>query len=79
MFATIEASAPAAFTLQDVQQLLYREARALDDRDWDAWLALYTPDAEFWVPSWDDNDRPAGLHGRQMRRRTWLRQPDRST
>jgi len=36
MFATIEASAPAAFTLQDAQQLLYREARALDDRDWDA-------------------------------------------
>src|SRR6267378_2510504 len=28
MFATIEASAPAAFTLQDAQQLLYREARA---------------------------------------------------
>ena len=36
MFATIEASAPAAFTLQDAQQLLYREARAQDDRDWDA-------------------------------------------
>ena len=68
MFATIEASAPAAFTLQDAQQLLYREARALDDCD--AWLALYAPDAEFWVPCWDDNDRPAGLHGRQMRRRT---------
>src|SRR6266850_926528 len=32
MFATIEASAPAAFTLQDAQQLLYREARALEDR-----------------------------------------------
>ena len=77
MSAMIEASAPAAFTLQDAQQLLYREARALDDRD--AWLALYAPAAEFWVPSWDDNDRPAGLHGRQMRRRTWLRQSDRST
>src|SRR3981189_1440163 len=57
MFATIEASALAAFALQDAQQLLYREARALDDRDWDAWLALYAPDAEFWMPSWDDNDR----------------------
>ena len=56
MSATIEASAPAAFTLQDAQQFLYREARALDDRDWDAWLALYAPDAEFWMPSWDDNE-----------------------
>jgi benzoate/toluate 1,2-dioxygenase subunit beta len=57
MSATIEAPTLAAFTLQDAQQLLYREARALDDRDWDAWLALYAPDAEFWMPSWDDNDR----------------------
>src|SRR6267143_3475130 len=57
MSATIEAPTLAAFTLQDAQQLLYREARALDDRDWDAWLALYAPDAEFWMPSWDDNDQ----------------------
>ena len=57
MFATIEAFAPAAFTLQDAQRLLYREARALDDRDWDAWLAFYATDVEFWVPSWDDNDQ----------------------
>jgi benzoate/toluate 1,2-dioxygenase beta subunit len=57
MSATIEAPTLAAFTLHDAQQLLYREARALDDRDWDAWLALYAPDAEFWMPSWDDNDR----------------------
>ena len=57
MSATIEAPTLAAFTLQDAQRLLYREARALDDRDWDAWLALYAPDVEFWMPSWDDNDR----------------------
>jgi len=57
MSATIEAPARAGFTLQDAQQFLYREARYLDDRDWDAWLALYAPDAEFWMPSWDDDDR----------------------
>jgi len=42
-------------SLEDVQQFLYREARALDDRDWDAWLACYAPDVEFWMPCWDDH------------------------
>jgi benzoate/toluate 1,2-dioxygenase beta subunit len=46
-----------AFSLQDAQQFLYREARALDDRDWDAWLAMYASDVEFWMPAWDDDDR----------------------
>lgn len=33
--------------------LLYTEARALDARDWDTWLALYLPEAEYWIPAWD--------------------------
>jgi benzoate/toluate 1,2-dioxygenase beta subunit len=45
-----------AFSLQDAQQFLYREARALDDRDWDTWLSMYAPDVEFWMPAWDDDD-----------------------
>ena len=57
MSATIEAPARAALTLQDVQQFLYREARFLDDKDCDSWLALYAPDVEFWMPSWDDDDK----------------------
>ncbi|MGL4967462.1 MAG: benzoate 1,2-dioxygenase small subunit [Inquilinus sp.] len=44
-------------SVEEVQQFLYREARYLDDREWDAWLALYTPEVEFWMPSWDDDDR----------------------
>lgn len=36
---------------------LYREARYLDDREWEPWLALYAPDAEYWMPAWDDDDR----------------------
>lgn len=43
-------------TLEQVQQFLYREARYLDDRDFDAWLALYAPHAQFWMPAWDDDD-----------------------
>ena len=34
---------------------LYREARYLDDRDWDNWLALYDEKCTFWVPAWDDD------------------------
>ncbi|AOG22052.1 benzoate 1,2-dioxygenase small subunit [Acidovorax sp. RAC01] len=36
---------------------LYREARLLDDRQWDEWLELYAEDVEYWMPSWDDDDR----------------------
>ena len=42
---------------EDVCRFLYQEARYLDDKDWDAWLELYAPDAEFWMPSWDDDDK----------------------
>ena len=35
---------------------LYREARLLDDRRWDEWLACYAGDVEFWMPSWTDDD-----------------------
>lgn len=45
------------FTIEDARQFLYREARYLDDKDWDAWLALYAPHAQFWMPSWDDDDQ----------------------
>lgn len=37
---------------------LYREARLLDDREWDQWLELYDPNVEYWMPAWDDDDRP---------------------
>lgn len=36
---------------------LYREARLLDDRQWDEWLTLYAEDAIYWMPAWDDDDR----------------------
>ena len=43
-------------TLEQVQQFLYREARYLDDRDFESWLTLYAPQAQFWMPAWDDDD-----------------------
>lgn len=38
--------------------LLYQEAMYLDERRWAEWLALYTEDAEFWVPAWDEEGKP---------------------
>ena len=43
-------------TRDEVEAFLYREARCLDDRDWDGWLEFYAPDASFWMPAWDDDD-----------------------
>ncbi|NTI78729.1 benzoate 1,2-dioxygenase small subunit [Rhizobium rhizogenes] len=36
---------------------LYREARLLDDRQWDEWLTCYASDVVYWMPAWDDDDR----------------------
>jgi benzoate/toluate 1,2-dioxygenase subunit beta len=44
-------------SIDKVQEFLYREARYLDDKQWENWLALYSPDVEFWMPAWDDDDK----------------------
>jgi benzoate/toluate 1,2-dioxygenase beta subunit len=36
---------------------LYREARLLDDRQWDEWLTCYASDVDYWMPAWDDDDQ----------------------
>lgn len=33
-----------------VEQLLYLEARLLDERRFEEWLELFTPDAVYWLP-----------------------------
>ena len=43
-------------TYEQLTTFLYREARCLDDRDWDGWLACYHPDVQYWMPAWDDDD-----------------------
>lgn len=35
---------------ETVRALIEDEARLLDDQDFDAWLALFTPDCRYWVP-----------------------------
>lgn len=44
-------------TLETVRAFLYREARLLDERQFDDWLQCYHPDSEFWMPAWDVDDR----------------------
>ena len=36
---------------QDCEDFLLHEARLLDEARFDEWLALFTPDAQYWVPS----------------------------
>lgn len=43
-------------TIDQVCQFLYREARYLDDEQWDDWLTCYADEAVFWMPAWDDHD-----------------------
>lgn len=42
---------------QKILDFLYREARLLDDREWDEWLTCYDPKATFWMPAWTDDDQ----------------------
>jgi benzoate/toluate 1,2-dioxygenase subunit beta len=44
-------------SVQEVEAFLYAEARCLDDKDWDGWLAHYADTATFHMPAWDDDDR----------------------
>lgn len=46
-----------SLTYDRLLAFLYREARLLDDRQWDEWLACYAAHAFFWMPAWDDDDR----------------------
>jgi benzoate/toluate 1,2-dioxygenase subunit beta len=41
-----------------VEDFLYLEARLMDTHAYDAWLALWTHDALYWVPSNDDDIDP---------------------
>ena len=44
-------------TQNTIEQFLYREARYLDDREFEKWLECYADDVVFWMPSWDVDDR----------------------
>ena len=79
----------AELTRPEAEALLYREARLLDERRFEEWLALFADDAHYLVPSGDaapggpaepaiiDDDRP-GMEDRVHRLRspaTWAQSP----
>lgn len=43
----------------DVERFLFAEADLLDSRSYAAWLALFTPDAHYWVPATSRTNDPA--------------------
>ena len=45
------ARVPETLDLYRCEQFLLHEARLLDDGKFDEWLALFTPDGWYWVPS----------------------------
>ncbi|CDQ44812.1 beta subunit of hydroxylase component of benzoate 1,2-dioxygenase [Mycolicibacterium neoaurum] len=53
---------PDGFDRVEVEQFIYREARHADENDYDAWEALWTDDALYWVPA----DTVASDPSRQM-------------
>lgn len=42
--------------LEEIAQFVYREARLADEHAYDAWEALWTDDAIYWVPAGSDAD-----------------------
>jgi 3-phenylpropionate/cinnamic acid dioxygenase small subunit len=48
----------ALFTLAECETFLVHEARLLDEARFDEWLALFTTDAWYWVPTEPDQASP---------------------
>ena len=56
---TRERSAPGeAMASDEIERALFREARLLDDRRYDEWLATFSPECLYWVPSRFDPGDP---------------------
>lgn len=72
-----------------IEQFLFHEARLLDTRDFDAWLALWAPDGMYWVPHelgqssphdhislfWEDRTLREVRVRRLRNARNWSQQP----
>jgi 3-phenylpropionate/cinnamic acid dioxygenase small subunit len=46
------------WSTQECESFLLQEARLLDEAKFDDWLALFTPDAQYWVPSEPGQQNP---------------------
>jgi benzoate/toluate 1,2-dioxygenase beta subunit len=48
----------AQWDRQECEDFLLHEARLLDEAKFDDWLALFAPDAQYWVPSEPNQESP---------------------
>jgi len=53
-------AADAALDRREFEDFLFHEVRLLDERRFRDWLALYTEDGAYWVPSVADQTTPFG-------------------
>lgn len=60
------ATGTTLITQNAIEQFLYREARYLDDREFEKWLECYADDVVFWMPSWGDDERLSSDPQRQI-------------
>jgi 3-phenylpropionate/cinnamic acid dioxygenase small subunit len=44
---------------RDVERFLYREARLMDEHQYEEWLSLWTSDAVYWIPCKHDDADPS--------------------
>ena len=42
----------------EAEDLLYREARLLDERQYSRWLEMFSPDGTYWIPANHDGTDP---------------------
>ena len=61
---TVAELRPTAVTRVEVEDLLYHEAFLLDEWRLDDWLALWSPNAEYVIPT---NDNPAADPDRDLK------------
>ncbi len=75
----------AELTRAEAEDFLYEEARLLDERQFAAWLDLFTADGHYWIPSGRGEDPGLETHLAyddltQLRDRVWqLQQPRHSS
>jgi 3-phenylpropionate/cinnamic acid dioxygenase small subunit len=56
--STLREPRAASLEAAACERFLTHEARLLDEARFDEWLALFTPDAWYWVPSQPDQKNP---------------------
>ena len=44
-------------SIVDIKAFLYAEARAQAEKRWADWLNFYAEDVDYFMPSWDDDDK----------------------